>query len=107
MAVPSSTYATLLPGNLQFSAGGMSVDFLTGAFIKSVASANGVWTLTFQNASGAQRTAALPSGWTVAGVEPSSPYAGQGWYDTTAGVLKIYDGSAFAEPDGDGDGFGR
>ena len=96
MAVPSSTYATLLPGNLQFSAGGMSVDFLTGAFIKSVASVAGVFTLTFQDANGAQRTAALPSGWTVAGVEPSSPYAGMGWYDTTAGVLKIYDGSAFA-----------
>ena len=96
MAVPSSTYAAQLPGNLRFSAGGMSVDFLLGTFIKSVASANGVFTLTFQNADGAERTAELPSGWTVAGVEPSSPYAGMGWYDTTAGVLKIYDGSAFA-----------
>ena len=75
---------------------GLSTDQLDGAFIKSATSADGVWTLTFQNASGVEETAKLPAGWTVAGVEPSSPYAGQGWYDTTANVLKIYDGSAFA-----------
>ena len=97
MAVPSSINAAHLPGNLQFTEGGMSVEYLLGTFIKSVASANGVWTLTFQNASGVEETAELPSGWTVAGVEPSSPYAGMGWYDTTAGVLKIYNGTAFAD----------
>ena len=96
MAVSSSINASHLAGNLQFSDGGMSVEYLIGSFVKSVASSDGVWTLTFQNDSGVEKTAALPSGWVVAAAAPSGPYTGQGWYDTTAGVLKIYDGSAFA-----------
>ena len=84
MAVPSSREALRLGGNLAFFSGGMSVDSLLGAFIKSSEFANGVWTLTFQNASGVEDTADLPPGWVVAAVEPTSPYVGQGWFDTTA-----------------------
>ena len=95
MAKPAPTDGLRLTGNLHFGAGGVSIEYLLGAFVKSASFANGVWTLTFQDASGDESTAVLPPGWTVAGVEPSSPYEGMGWYDTTANVLKIYDGSAF------------
>ena len=95
MAVPSSREALRLGGNLAFFSGGMSVDSLLGAFIKSSEFANGVWTLTFQNASGVEDTADLPPGWVVAAVEPTSPYIGQGWFDTTSTLLKIYNGSSF------------
>ena len=96
MAIPSLIDLPALLGNLKFGAGGMAVEYLIGAFIKSATSSDGVWTLTFQNSSGVEKTSKLSAGWVVLGTEPSSPYAGQGWYDTTANVLKIYDGSAFA-----------
>ena len=38
MAVPASTNAVVLPGNLRFSSGGMPVDDLTGVFVKNVTS---------------------------------------------------------------------
>ena len=95
MAVPASREGLRLGGNLNFSAGGVSVEHLIGSFIKSAEFASGVWTLTFQNASGVEDTADLPPGWVVAATEPTSPYTGQGWYDTTATLLKIYNGSSF------------
>ena len=95
MAVPSSIEALRLGGNLAFFSGGMSVDYLIGSFVKNAEFANGVWTLTFQDANGAEDTADLPPGWAVAATEPTSPYIGQGWYDTTATLLKIYNGSSF------------
>ena len=96
MAVSSSVSLAPLFGNLPFSEGGISVDYLVGAFIKSAAFANGVWTLTFQNSSGVEKTSILSPGWEVAAIEPSSPYEGQGWYDTTSNSLKLYNGTAFA-----------
>ena len=96
MAVQASERAAHLPGNLTFGSGGMSVAFLTGAFIKSAEVANGVWTLTFQNASGVEKTATLPQGWITAASEPASPFDGMGWYDTANSALKIYNGTAFA-----------
>ena len=96
MAIPALFEALRLGGNLAFGDGGMSSDFLTGAFVKSVAFANGVWTLTVQNAAGLEANAVLPPGWVVSATEPAIPYEGQGWYDTTAGALKIHDGSSFA-----------
>ena len=95
MAIPASTEALRLGGNLAFFSGGMSVDYLTGAVVKSAAFASGVWTLTFQNASGVEETGTFPPGWEVSATEPASPYAGQGWYDTAAGSLKIHNGSSF------------
>ena len=95
MAVPSSKEALRLGGNLAFFSGGMSVDYLLGAVVKSAEFASGVWTLTFQNASGVEETGTFPPGWEVSAIEPTSPYAGQGWYDTTAGSLKIHNGSSF------------
>ena len=95
MALPATHEALRLLGNLNFSFGGVSVDSLIGAVVKSAAFASGVWTLTFQNASGVEDTVDLPDGWTVAAVEPASPYEGMGWYDTTAGSLKIHNGSSF------------
>ena len=95
MAVIASREALRLGGNLNFGVGGVSVDYLVGAFIKSAAFANGVWTLTFQNTTGVEKTSSLPPGWLVSSTAPTSPYTGQGWYDTTAGSLKIYDGSSF------------
>ena len=97
MAVPGAREALRLGGDLNFSDGGIYVKDLIGTFIKSVAFANGVWTLTFQDAAGNEMTADIPPGWVVSSTEPTSPapYAGQGWYDTTASLLKIYDGSSF------------
>ena len=95
MAIPASTEALRLGGNLAFFSGGMSVDYLVGAVVKSAEFASGVWTLTFQNASGVEETGTFPPGWEVSAIEPTSPYAGQGWYDTTAGTLKIHNGSSF------------
>ena len=95
MAVPSSKEALRLSGNLAFFSGGMSVDYLVGAVVKSAEFASGVWTLTFQNASGVEETGTFPPGWEVSAIEPTSPYAGQGWYDTTSGTLKIHNGSLF------------
>ena len=96
MATPATRDVLQLIGNLTFGKGGMSVDYLVGAFVKSVVFDNGVWTLTFQDASGAQDTAVLPPGWVVSATEPTSPYIGQGWYDTTSTSLKIYNGTSFA-----------
>ena len=95
MAVAAPIEALRLGGNLAFFSGGMSVDYLIGSFVKNAEFANGVWTLTFQDANGAEDTADLPPGWAVAATEPTSPYIGQGWYDTTATLLKIYNGSSF------------
>ena len=95
MAVSSSKEALRLSGNLAFFSGGMSVDYLVGAVVKSAEFASGVWTLTFQNASGVEETGTFPPGWEVSAIEPTSPYAGQGWYDTTSGTLKIHNGSSF------------
>ena len=95
MATPSSLEALRLAGNLGFFSGGMSVDYLIGSFVKSASLSSGVWTLTFQDSSGAEDTAELPSGWVVKATAPASPYTGQGWYDTAAGSLKIYNGSSF------------
>ena len=95
MAKPAIRDVLGLTGNLFFGKGGMSVDFLVGAFVKSVVFDNGVWTLTFQDASGAQDTAVLPPGWVVSATEPTSPYIGQGWYDTASTSLKIYNGTSF------------
>ena len=58
MAIPAYE-ALRLGGNLAFGDGGMSSDFLTGTFVKSVAFVNGVWTLTFQDADGAEMNAVL------------------------------------------------
>ena len=96
MAVSSSVDLAPLFGNLPFSEGGISTDYLVGAFIKSAAFANGVWTLTFQNSNGVEKTSILSPGWEVAATEPSNPYEGQGWYDTTSNSLKLYNGTAFA-----------
>ena len=95
MAIPAPTESLRLAGNLGFFSGGLSVDYLIGAFIKSAEFANGVWTLTFQDANGAENTHVLPPGWTISATAPANPYEGQGWYDTGANALKIYDGSAF------------
>ena len=95
MAVPASKEALRLGGNLAFFSGGMSIDYLIGAFIKSADFANGVWTLTFQDANGAESTHVLPPGWTISVTAPANPYEGQGWYDTGANALKIYNGSSF------------
>ena len=95
MAIPSVINLPALLGNLRFSDGGIDVDFLLGSFVKSVTLSGGVATITFQNSGGAEKTAKLPAGWAIAGEAPSSPYDGQGWYDTAANVLKIYDGTAF------------
>ena len=95
MATPAPTEALRLGGNLGFFSGGMSVDYLIGAFIKSAEFANGVWTLTFQNIDGAESTHDLPPGWVVAAAAPANPYKGLGWYDTGANALKIYNGSSF------------
>ena len=95
MAVPAPTESLRLAGNLGFFSGGMSVDYLIGAFIKSADFANGVWTLTFQNIDGDESTHVLPPGWTIAATAPLNPYEGQGWYDTGANALKIYNGSSF------------
>ena len=106
MAVSSSVSLAPLFGNLPFSEGGISTDYLVGAFIKSAAFANGVWTLTFQNSSGVEKTSILSPGWVVAAVEPSSPYEGQGWYDTTSNSLKLYNGTAFVSLTGTGTALG-
>ena len=95
MAVPAPTESLRLAGNLGFFSGGMSVDYLIGSFIKSAEFANGVWTLTFQNIDGDESTHVLPPGWTISATAPSNPYEGQGWYDTGANALKIYNGSSF------------
>ena len=95
MALPATHEALRLLGNLNFSTGGVSVDYLVGAVVKSAEFASGVWTLTFQNASGVEETGTFPPGWEVSATEPTSPYAGLGWYDTTAGSLKIHNGSSF------------
>ena len=97
MATAATLEALRLGGNLNFGTGGMSIDYLVGAFIKSAVFANGTWTLTFQNSAGIEDTLDFPPGWVVAAVAPENPYEGQGWYDTTAGGgLKIYSGAVFA-----------
>ena len=58
MATPASE-ALRLGGDLAFGAGGMPTDFIIGAFVKSVAFANGVWTVTFQDAAGLEMNAVL------------------------------------------------
>ena len=59
MAVPSSSVALHLTGNLAFFVGGMPVTALTGAFVKSVTSTGLV---TYQDASGVEQTAQLSVG---------------------------------------------
>ena len=61
MATPATTNAAVLPGNLVFSAGGMSVGFLIGAFVKSVvySDTTGNYTITYQNASGVEQNDVL------------------------------------------------
>ena len=61
MATPSSVNAAILPGNLQFSDGGMPADFLTGAFIKSISTA-GVATVQMPDGSESTVTLNLASG---------------------------------------------
>ena len=95
MATPASLEALKLTGNLSFGKGGISADYLVGAFVKSTTFANGVWTFIFQDAAGVKKQIDLPPGWVVSATEPGSPYTGQGWYDTNATTLKIYDGSSF------------
>ena len=56
MAVPSTSAALHLSGNLAFFAGGLSVDFLTGVFLKSVTEAGLV---TVQDANGVEQTVQL------------------------------------------------
>ena len=95
MATSAAYEALRLTGNLNFGDGGVSVDFLVGSFIKSAILANGIWTLTFQDASGMEETSTLPAGWVPSATELSNPYKGLGWYDTTANLLKIYNGTSF------------
>ena len=61
MAVPAQSTALHLSGNLRFLAGGLSTEFLTGAFIKSVAEdeATGVVTFSIQMADGSADTITL------------------------------------------------
>ena len=95
MATTGAREALRLGGNLNFGDGGMSVDHLVGLFIKSAILANGIWTLTFQDANGVEETSTLPAGWMPSATELSNPYKGLGWYDTTANTLKIYNGTSF------------
>ena len=107
MATASTASVTPLPGNLVFSDGGMSVNYLVGAFIKSATFADGIWTLTFQNASGVEETGTLPAGWIPSATELTDPYKGLGWYDTTANTLKIYNGTSFVPLTGGSGGSGE
>ena len=61
MATPASTTAIRLPGNLTFGAGGMSIDFLVGTFVKQVAEdeLTGVVTIHYQDGDGDPQTATL------------------------------------------------
>ena len=52
MARPAGVTAAVLPGDLEFSAGGMNADFLIGAFVKEVTTSGLV---TLQNANGDER----------------------------------------------------
>ena len=70
MAVPATTNAAVLPGNLLFSAGGLKVEDLIGAFIKSV-TAGGL--VTFQNASGVESTVQLTAAGGGATVTSGTP----------------------------------
>ena len=72
MATPSSVNAAILPGNLQFSDGGMPADFLTGAFIKSISTA-GVATVQMPNGSESTVTLNLASGHGTGPSFPGSP----------------------------------
>ena len=59
MATPSNVTAAVIPGNLEFSDGGMAVDWLTGAFVKSITSAG---LATVQLADGSEMTVQLATG---------------------------------------------
>ena len=59
MATPSNVTAAVLPGNLEFSDGGMAVDWLTGAFVKSISAAGVV---TFQAPDGTEASIQLATG---------------------------------------------
>ena len=57
MAIPSTTNALVLPGNLRFSAGGLPVGDLTGAVLKTIVdNGNDTYNITFQDADGAAGT---------------------------------------------------
>ena len=53
MATPAGVRAAVLPGDLDFSAGGMDVDHLIGSFVKSVSPTGGV---ILQDVNGVQQT---------------------------------------------------
>ena len=62
MGVPSTITAATLPGNLAFSDGGVSVNDLLGAFVKSVSEDAGTVTITFQDADGDEQTSTFSTG---------------------------------------------
>ena len=71
MAVPSQATALHLSGNLGFFAGGVAVEFLTGAFVKSISDSGLV---TVQNANGVEETGQLAlSGGATVTVTVSAP----------------------------------
>ena len=61
MAIPATREALRLGGNLNFGAGGLSIDFLVGTFVKSIVENEdtGAVTITYQDADGAPHTATL------------------------------------------------
>ena len=103
MATPASTTALRLPGNLDFGAGGVAVDFLTGAFVKSaIPTSDGTGlVIVLQNAAGAEATATWtpPSGGTGTGLTAEQAR------DTIADILTEGDGVTIAYVD-DGDNAG-
>lgn len=62
--------------------GGTSLPSDASGYLKN----DGSGTLSWSAVSGG-------SGWTVAATAPSSPVDGDGWYDTSTDLLKIYDGT--------------
>ena len=63
MAVPATREALRLGGNLNFGAGGLSIGFLVGTFVKSVVEneLTGSITITYQDAGGANQVSTLES----------------------------------------------
>ena len=106
MAVPAGgPPALILAGDIVNLSGGLSTEYLTGAFVASIhrSSATGVFTITMQTTAGNEVTGTFYSGATVAAVEPASGlYEGFEWWDSVNKELKIYDGSAFVAIAGGG-----
>ena len=84
--------------NVNGSSGTIQVAYLNGTFsIRSVSSISVapntysmlVYGLTSGGAGGG-------GGWTVAATAPGSPSDGDGWYDTTANELKVFNGTSWA-----------